>query len=348
MDDKQTRILKEMHFRTGGILGSPFNPNMFQQGSGFNEKEFADFLRSLKSEGFIQEYGGSSGRDVMLTQQALDWIEGEFNGENERKIVKFLEALSAESNGNEIKIDNYVLKLGESVGLKKNEIIKLIPSLQDKGYIHLNMIGSDSFISVSQIGRKWIEDQRSLDSQSDEKTTKTPFKVFISHIHENEEVAKKLKKFLKSNFPDEIEIFVSGDPHNIPAGQKWFDTIIDAVRQCNYMIILCSPKSVERKWIHFEAGAAAGLDRKIIPLCFAGLSPGQLPSPLDQIQLQAIDSEDADKFQQHFEILMGEISKYIQVDRPLLNVLESEFYQELRISRVGTRGLRVLPKVIKR
>ena len=33
----------------------------------------------------------------MLTQRALDWIEGESNGENQRKIVEFLNTLYAEA-----------------------------------------------------------------------------------------------------------------------------------------------------------------------------------------------------------------------------------------------------------
>ena len=36
------------------------------------------------------------------------------------------------------------------------------------------------------------------------------------------------------------------------------------------------------------------LDKKIVPLCFAGLSAGALPSPLNYIRRQAIDSDDAD------------------------------------------------------
>ena len=57
MDEKQTRVLKEMSFRTGGKFGSPFNPHLFQPGSGFTEKDYDDFLLTLTRLGYVQKYG---------------------------------------------------------------------------------------------------------------------------------------------------------------------------------------------------------------------------------------------------------------------------------------------------
>ncbi len=337
MDDQQTRVLKEMSFRTGGKFGSPFPPCLFQPGSGFTEKEYDDFLLLLTSQGYLQKYG-ETGPDIMLTQRALDWIEGESNGENQRKTVEFLKALYAEARGAQIPFDDYILKLGEQLGMKTNETMQFISALRDKGYIRLTGSGTTASISVSQIGKKLFEEDQSVKQQSAETAKRVPYNVFISHIHENEAVAKRLKDYLISIFPEEISVFVSGDPENIPPGQDWFATIIDGIRKCHCMIILCSPDSVERKWIHFEAGAAVALDRKIIPLCFAGLSAGALPSPLNYIRRQAIDSDDGERLKQHFEIFFREITEYSQVDRPIPDVLQSEFYRELRAARPIYRG----------
>ena len=227
MDEKQTRVLTAICGRTGGKFGSPFNPHLFQPGSGFTENEFTNFLTRLVSQGYIQNFG-ENGPDVMLTQKALDWIAGESNGENQRKVIEFLKALDAESGGNEIKLDYYVLKLGEHIGLKNDETGGLIKSLHDKGYIRLTGSGSNSFISVSQIGRDLIKGD----------TTEEPFNIFISHIHENEAVANKLKEFFISLFGEKIDVFISGDPDSIPFTQHWFEGIKTGINQCDLMIIL--------------------------------------------------------------------------------------------------------------
>lgn len=46
------------------------------------------------------------------------------------------------------------------------------------------------------------------------------------------------------------------------------------------MLILCSPTSIRRPWINFEAGAAWMRKIPLIPMCHAGLTPSDLPAPL--------------------------------------------------------------------
>ena len=51
----------------------------------------------------------------MLTQRALDWIEGESNGENQRKTVEFLKGIPyAEARGAQIPFDDYILEIGRT------------------------------------------------------------------------------------------------------------------------------------------------------------------------------------------------------------------------------------------
>jgi DNA-binding MarR family transcriptional regulator len=315
MEPKEIRILKEMYTRTGGIFGSPFNSHLFQPGSEFTEEEFKNFLIRLEKNGYIRPYQGS---DIIFTQNGLDWVAGEFNGENQRKKIRFLKALNDEAGGNEIKLDAYILQLGEYLGLKKSEIPSLLSSFQKEGYIRLTQTGGTSFISVSQIGKTRIE----------ETTNTKQFNIFISHIHENETIANKLKDFLNSIFGDKIEVFISGDPQTIQAGQDFFTTIIDGIKKCDCMIILCSPQAITRYYIYFEAGGAALLDRIIIPICFDGQSPGTLPAPLDHIRAQAIDCADSsEKFEKHFQIFFQKIASQINVPIPTTSITSSEFYQ---------------------
>ena len=108
--------------------------------------------------------------------------------------------------------------------------------------------------------------------------------VFISHIAEEKEVAIAVKELIESSFLGLIEVFVSSDQHSIGMGQKWPDQISAALKECVVEIVLCSPKSINRPWINFEAGAGWVRDISVIPLCHSGLDPSKLPMPLNLLQ----------------------------------------------------------------
>lgn len=108
--------------------------------------------------------------------------------------------------------------------------------------------------------------------------------VFISHIAEEKEVAIAVKELIENSFLGLIEVFVSSDQHSIGMGQKWLDQISAALKKCVVEIVLCSPKSINRPWINFEAGAGWVRDISVIPLCHSGLDPSKLPMPLNLLQ----------------------------------------------------------------
>lgn len=58
------------------------------------------------------------------------------------------------------------------------------------------------------------------------------------------------------------------------------ESIETALRECAIVVILCSPESITRPWINFEAGAAWMRNIPIIPVCHSGLLPRDLPMPL--------------------------------------------------------------------
>ena len=105
-------------------------------------------------------------------------------------------------------------------------------------------------------------------------------RAFISHITEEAGVAAKLKAALARDFLQMLDVFVSSDGESISAGDDWLKSIDNALQQSALMLILCSPSSIRRPWINFEAGAAWMRRIPLIPLCHAGLTPGDLPAPL--------------------------------------------------------------------
>ena len=105
-------------------------------------------------------------------------------------------------------------------------------------------------------------------------------KAFISHISEEAELAKQLNTALNRDFLSFLDVFVSSDGESIQAGDEWLKSIDLAIRQSTLMLILCSPASIRRSWINFEAGAAWMQGVPIIPICHAGFTPRDLSIPL--------------------------------------------------------------------
>lgn len=125
--------------------------------------------------------------------------------------------------------------------------------------------------------------------------------VFISHITEEKEVALAFKDLIESSFLGMIEVFVSSDEDSIRMGQKWLDQISTALKTCAIEIVLCSPKSIHRPWINFEAGAGWVRDIPVIPLCHSGIEPSKLPMPLNL--LQAAKANEISSLQLIFPVL---------------------------------------------
>jgi hypothetical protein len=114
--------------------------------------------------------------------------------------------------------------------------------------------------------------------------------VFISHVTTESEIAKWLKDVLASGFLGMIDFFVSSDNHSIAVGDKWLDGITEALHRCVIQLVICSPVSIGRSWVNFEAGAGWVRDIPVVPVCHSGLSLNALPVPWNA--LQATDASD--------------------------------------------------------
>ncbi len=115
--------------------------------------------------------------------------------------------------------------------------------------------------------------------------------VFISHITEESELAVILSEEIKKSYLGMLDTFVSSDGESLPAGGRWLDTIDAALTKSAIQISLCSPQSIKRPWINFEAGASWIRRIPVIPVCHSGLVKGKLPIPLSMLQATDIDNE---------------------------------------------------------
>lgn len=111
-----------------------------------------------------------------------------------------------------------------------------------------------------------------------------PVQIFISHITPDRDLAALLKEKIEKHFLNLVNVFVSSDQESIKAGASWLDALQRALKTASLEIVLCSPASINRPWINFEAGAAWLQGIPVVPMCHSGLEPHQLPMPLSALQ----------------------------------------------------------------
>ena len=130
--------------------------------------------------------------------------------------------------------------------------------------------------------------------------------VFISHIAEEAETANALKDFLEKAIPS-VQFFCSSTDINL--GESWFAKIDKAMKKAAAALVLCSQRSVEQRWIYFEAGAGWAKNKPVVPLCYAGMRTENLPDPLHS--MNALDLHTA----ADVEALVSSICKSLNCER---------------------------------
>ncbi len=108
--------------------------------------------------------------------------------------------------------------------------------------------------------------------------------VFISHVHNESNIAIWIKETIGSILLGGLDFFVSSDRSTIVGGDKWLDKIESALKEASIVLVLCSDYSILRPWINFEAGGAWMASKRVIPVCHGGLLPSNLPQPLASLQ----------------------------------------------------------------
>ena len=138
--------------------------------------------------------------------------------------------------------------------------------------------------------------------------------IFLSHIHEDRELAVLINDAPEEEFSGFVSVFVSSDGVSIPAGANFLMRIEDGLVECIGALYLISPASVRRNWINFELGAvwirnalsirAGGAEVPAIPICHSGICPGVLPAPLNNLNgISANQSSQLEVAFGHFNLL---------------------------------------------
>jgi hypothetical protein len=234
----------------------------------------------------------------------------------------FLQKIYDESQGSTTNPVS-LTKISKDMSLPLDQIVDYYRYYKDKGF--LKSYGNEKALltqqSIDFVENKLLDGKNERKGRTIAVSTKNPKIIFISHINEDEQIALQLKALLLKIFSDKIKIFVSSDKKSIPYGKEWFPPIKQNLFDCDVALILCSPISIARPWINFEAGASAILDRPTIPMCYSGQKCSELPEPLYHYQ-----GADAEKIEDLTGVI-EEISHVIEIPLSIVDISQSDFFK---------------------
>ena len=149
------------------------------------------------------------------------------------------------------------------------------------------------------------------------------FHVFISHFAGERTIAEEIQDFLGDAFPS-LAVFRSSDANSIETAQGQYESILNALRTADLMIILLSSESSRRPWMPFETGFAMGKQARTFTLLVRGAKPNDLPSPFKEMQLRAIDETEVEKIVSAIELVTGLTRAPAAVNALLRGIREAE------------------------
>ena len=107
--------------------------------------------------------------------------------------------------------------------------------------------------------------------------------VFISFVHEDEQVASAVQSLIKQELKLGDDVFLSSDQSQMFAGDLWLDKIRQSLAGARVVVLLLSRRSINRPWVNFESGAAWLTNKTIVPCCFGLMNKEHLPHPYSSI-----------------------------------------------------------------
>ncbi|MBN3940053.1 MAG: toll/interleukin-1 receptor domain-containing protein [Nostoc sp.] len=110
-----------------------------------------------------------------------------------------------------------------------------------------------------------------------------PSEAFLSHSSQDQEFVSKLAEVLRHHG---IPVWYSKT--NILGAQQWHDEIGNALKRCDWFLVVLSPNSVDSMWVKRELIFALQQNRfenKIIPIVYQDCDYEQLSWVLSSFQM---------------------------------------------------------------
>ena len=137
-------------------------------------------------------------------------------------------------------------------------------------------------------------------------------RIFISHSHLDNEIAKKLTEYLKVALKIKASAIrcTSVIGHELEPGENIESYLQNEIKEGDIALIgLLTQHGLASDWVLFELGAAWGKGKKIIPILGPGLKVEDLPGPLKNYKPVSIES----KFS--FNAMIRALSKRLEIDQ---------------------------------
>jgi DNA-binding PadR family transcriptional regulator len=131
-------------------------------------------------------------------------------------------------------------------------------------------------------------------------------KLYISHVSEEALFALLLKDFIESTFLGQVEATLTCGSGDSAADKKWLQGIDGALDSAKLLLLLCSPRSIQHGWIHFQAGCAWMKNLPVLAICHSGLKSDALPPPLSVFE-DPLDVRDRDFMEKLLTALAGSV-----------------------------------------
>lgn len=207
---------------------------------------------------------------------------------NERLAAMILEMLDREYPSTTT-VARLMETLPEFSSQTRDDWFAAVDALQKAGLVGCKMLRS-GIGQIDDIGPILITERGRREQHSIAAGSKSG--LFISHVAEEKDAAMLLKDFLRDAFGADLKVFVSSDYESIQSGKDWFNSIVDALRSAQMVLVLLSEAALERRWINFEAGVGIGARATVVPLVFRGLAKGKIGPPLSALQARSLNDAD--------------------------------------------------------
>lgn len=99
-------------------------------------------------------------------------------------------------------------------------------------------------------------------------------KVFVSHSSTDKWIARQIATQLEQR---DIEAFL--DEKDIKTGDSIDDAVHENLAECDELLMLLSPASLESSWVLIEIGGAKALGKRLVPILHH-VGANELPTPL--------------------------------------------------------------------
>ena len=124
-------------------------------------------------------------------------------------------------------------------------------------------------------------------------------KIFLSHASSDAPLANIIAKTISKVTLNHLEVWFSSDLQidgGLKPGDNWYSVIHRKVEDCDILIVLVTPDSIDKPWIYYEAGLAQGTKKKAFAIC-VGIKREDLKSPLRELQsYQLTDKRSYEEF----------------------------------------------------